>query len=256
LRVGEAEAGIRRFLTDQGLADATLRRVQTGRNNRVWVIESSQERRVLKQYRRLSADVRDRLAAEYRFLELLNANGIERVPEPIADDRDLNLALYSFLPGTPIGEVTRDHIHQSVEFVGQVNGLRAYPSALAIPVAAEACFSVRDHLDSVRTRVARLLTTGVATPLHEEARALARVRFVPALGGIEAAVRAGFDHGDLEKPLVRGDRILSPSDFGFHNALSPRACSSSSISSMQAGTTRPSSSVTSSASRTIPLIWN
>ena len=219
MRVREAEAGIRRFLTDQGLADATLRRVQTGRNNRVWVIESSQERRVLKQYRRLSADVRDRLAAEYRFLELLNANGIERVPEPIADDRDLNLALYSFLPGTPIGEVTRDHIHQSVEFVGQVNGLRAYPSALAIPVAAEACFSVRDHLDSVRTRVARLLTPGVATPLHEEARALARVRFVPALGGIEAAVRAGFDHGDLEKPLVRGDRILSPSDFGFHNAL-------------------------------------
>ncbi len=219
MSLGEAESGIRRFLTDQGLTGATLQRVQTGRNNRVWVIESYQGRRVLKQYRRSSADVRDRLAAEYRFLELLHSNGIERVPEPIAYDWDLNLALYSFLPGTPIGEVTPDHIHQSVEFVGQVNGLRADPSLLAIPAAAEACFSVRDHLHSVRARVERLLAPGVATPFHEEARTLVRVRFVPALGGIEAAVRAGFDHGDLEKPLVRGDRILSPSDFGFHNAL-------------------------------------
>ena len=215
----EEESGIGRFLTDQGLTASTLRRVRTGRNNRVWVIESSQGRRVLKQYRRSSADVRDRLAGEYRFLKLLNVYGIDRVPEPIAYDRDLELALYSFLPGTPIGEVTGDHIHQAAEFVGQVNRLRAEPLALAISAAAEACFSVRDHLDSVRARVERLLTPGAETPLHEEAIALARVRFVPALGGIEAVVLAGCDHRDLEEPLIKGDRILSPSDFGFHNAL-------------------------------------
>jgi hypothetical protein len=219
LKVGEVEAGVRRFLTDNGLADATLRLVQTGRNNRVWVVESSRGRSVLKKYRRSAADVRDRLATEYRFLELLNANGIEHVPEPIAYDGDLHMALYSFLPGTPIGEVTRDHICQSAEFVLRVDGLRAHPSALAIPAASEACFSIRDHLDSVRVRAEQLVTLSVESPLHEEVRRLARSGLLPALDRINATVMAGIDHDDLDRPLTDRDRILSPSDFGFHNVL-------------------------------------
>ena len=219
LRGGEADAGIRQFLTDQGLADAKLRRVPTGRNNRVWVIESLRGRRVLKQYRQSTVDVRDRLSSEYRFLELLHANGIERVPEPIAHDRDRNLALYSFLSGTPVGKITRDHIDQSVEFLGQVNRLRADPSARTLPSASEACFSIRDHLDNVRARVALLLSPGIQVGLYEQARALVEARFVPAFDRLETAITAGFRHSDVKKRLIEGDRILSPSDFGFHNAL-------------------------------------
>ena len=219
LRGGEADAGIRQFLTDQGLADAKLRRVPTGRNNRVWVIESLRGRRVLKQYRQSTADVRDRLSSEYRFLELLHVNGIERVPEPIAHDRDRNLALYSFLPGTPVGKVTRDHIDQSVEFLGQVNRLRADPSARTLPPASDACFSIGDHLDNVRARVVLLLSPGIKAGIHEQARALVEARFVPAFDRIETAIIAGFRYSDLKKRLIEDDRVLSPSDFGFHNAL-------------------------------------
>ncbi len=219
LRDDETTPGIRRFLAGQGLADVVFRRVQTGRNNKVWVIESSRGRRVLKQYRSSSTDTRNRLEVEYKFLELLYANGIECVPQPLADDRNLNLALYSFLPGTPVSKITRNHIHQSVEFVGRVNRLRDDPASLAIPAAADACFSVQDHLNSVRTRVERLLTLEALTPLHEEVGAFARAQLGPVLDRVEAEILTSLNHCDMEKPLVSSNRVLSPSDFGFHNAL-------------------------------------
>ena len=109
--------------------------------------------------------------------------------------------------------------HISVEFLGQVNRLRADPSARTLPSASEACFSIRDHLDNVRARVALLLSPGIQVGLYEQARALVEARFVPAFDRLETAITAGFRHSDVKKRLIEGDRILSPSDFGFHNAL-------------------------------------
>jgi hypothetical protein len=86
----------------------------------------------------------------------------------------------------------------------------------ALPHAAEACFSLKEHVGSVDRRIGRLTQMESASPLDREARFWVEKELNPAWKKIrEQIVRKK----DLEKELDQAMRILSPSDFGFHNSL-------------------------------------
>ncbi len=87
-----------------------------------------------------------------------------------------------------------------------------------IPVAKEACFSVAAHEALVRTRVERLregasLAAGLRDFLERE--------LGPHLERVSAWIGAATGAGGVDRnaELPAAARTLSPSDFGFHNAL-------------------------------------
>jgi hypothetical protein len=199
-------------------APKAVRRLQGGKNNRVFQVDDAA---VLKLYHWDARDSRDRLRAEWRFLSYAWARGVRSVPEPLARDDAAHAGLYAKVPGRPFaaGEITAAHVRAALEFVLAVNTAPRDPAAL--DPGSEACFSLAEHVATVDRRVERLAEIDAGAPHAAEAEALVRSRLMPAW----QQVRESLLHGAQRLGIAPDARVpdaalcVSPSDFGFHNAL-------------------------------------
>jgi hypothetical protein len=199
-----------------------LTRLSGGNNNRVYRVETAAgETLALKLYFDDPRDPRDRLGAEWRFLRLAWTRGIRNVPEPLACDAAAHAALYGFVPGRRLlaAELAPAHIDAAIDFVLAVNAPPCDPLALA--PASEACFSLAAHVSTVERRVARLVQLDADAPMAREARHFVTTRLAPLWDAVkrrleDEARTAGLT---MDHEIGADDCCLSPSDFGFHNAL-------------------------------------
>jgi hypothetical protein len=208
-------------LTQAGVPSTfRLEPIVGGGNNRVYLVDSAAAPVVLKVYFRDAADPRDRLRADYGFSAFAWSTGARALPQPLASDTAAGMAVYEFVAGSKLsaGAVTAAHVAEAAAFFGGVNEHRVEPRAAELPAASEACFSIAAHVACVDRRVARLGGIDVASPLGREAAALVGSRIAPAWRRVREAVLAEAGTA-ADEPLAAGDRCLSPSDFGFHNAI-------------------------------------
>lgn len=216
----QATAG--RLAAAAGLpAPRSLKALAGGRNNRVFEVETGEGSVVLKCYHRDARDTRDRLGAEWRFIEYVWSRGVRTVPKPLAIDAAAGAALYAFVPGRKLAaeEVGLDAVLAAANFICAAN---AAPRAVSsLDAASEACFSLSDHLATMQRRVSRLSSLDPQAPHRDEAAALVRDVLAPAWARVETAILdgAGRDGIAIESELSEQETIASPSDFGFHNAL-------------------------------------
>ena len=193
-----------------------------GGNNRLYRIDAPDGSCVLKHYFRHPGQSRDRLGSEYAFLSRAWEAGVRCVPRPLGKDEGQGMGLYGFVPGRrpAAGEVGRFEVLQALEFLEAVN--RPAPSAVPpLGQAAEACFSVPEHVQVVDRRMARLLAMEVHEDVDAQAARFVREKLQPAYREVRARAlaRAGSGAAPWAGPLAVADRVISPSDFGFHNAL-------------------------------------
>jgi hypothetical protein len=214
----------------QALADgAGLGPVRTvtpligGANNRVFRVEAAAGSALLKAYFRHPDDPRDRLGAEWAFSRFAWESGVRCIPQPLACDPTAGLGLFEFvygksLHGSVAGEAAVD---QAIEFFRAVNRARSSPAAAALPSASESCFSLDDHFATVDRRVGRLKSIPVGGVSDVAAAGFVEAELVPAWGRVLAEARSAAARLGLkaDHPLGPADRCVSPSDFGFHNAL-------------------------------------
>jgi thiamine kinase-like enzyme len=187
-----------------------------GRNNRVFRVETRKGECLLKLYFRDPSDSRDRLGHEYGFLEACRGVGIDTLPKPLAKDSENGAALYEFIKGSRVEAVGPTEILRAAKFIEKINQHRENKMFRVLPHAAEACFSFQEHVASVDRRIDRLSQMESDSNLDREARFWVEKELIPAWKKIrEQIVR----QKDMEKKLDQAMRILSPSDFGFHNSL-------------------------------------
>jgi hypothetical protein len=210
-----------RVLEQAGVtAPYRLEAIVGGGNNRVFRVASAGDPVVLKAYFRDAADPRDRLRADYAFSEFAWSTGARALPQPLASDHEAGMAAYELVPGSKLasGEVTAAHVREAAMFFRAVNEHRGDPRAATLPEASEACFSIAGHLDCVERRVGRLAGIDAESPLGREAATIVDCRIRPEWLRVSAAVREAAGLA-VDEALATGDRCLSPSDFGFHNAI-------------------------------------
>lgn len=193
-----------------------------GGNNRVYSVTADGRRFIAKRYFSNLSDPRDRIGAEYAFLEYAAGIGLGCVPRPLAIDREAGLALYEFVEGRRLEprELAASHVEQAFEFFRVLNRAGNRKRAAGLPTASEACFSIDEQLALVEGRVARL--AGIER--HSELDAAAfefSIRLASAWQALKAGVQAKAARRgmDATAPLAPEHRCVSPSDFGFHNAL-------------------------------------
>lgn len=199
-----------------------LTRLAGGNNNQVFrIVTEAGEMLALKRYFGDPRDPRDRLAAEWDFLRLAWARGVRVIPEPLARDAASRAALYSFLPGRKLdaAELAPAHVDAAVDFVLAVNAAPLDPLALA--PASEACFSLAEHAATVQRRLTRLEAIDGDAPLVREAQRFITGRLLPAWHAVKARLADDARGAQLsmEQAIAARQSCLSPSDFGFHNAL-------------------------------------
>jgi hypothetical protein len=198
----------------------SLSQLAGGKNNRVYRMETDAGAPlVLKRYFSDPRDGRDRLSAEWNFLERAWQDGVRAVPQALARDTDEDAALYGFVPGRKLvaGELEARHIDAAAEFILAVNARRRG----GLDPASDACFSISDHLQLVERRLLRLATLDPQAPYAADARRLVFTNLRPTWDAVrDRAVREAVSLGlDLHRGLSEAECCLSPSDFGFHNAL-------------------------------------
>jgi hypothetical protein len=176
---------------------------------------------LLKSYFYSPEDPRDRFGAEWAFASFAWQRGVRALAEPLACDEAARAALFRFVPGErpPPGTIGADEVAQACAFVVDVN--RHRPAAARLPVASEACFSFAEHAATIERRLDRLLAIDAADPLGAKARAFVGGAVIPLFHRVVSDARGALSDVGIaaEDVLAPPQRCLSPSDFGFHNAL-------------------------------------
>ena len=186
-----------------------------GGNNRVFLVRLGENHYVAKGYYDDAAVFRERMRAEYEFIGHARRFGITAVPRAIGCDNTLQVAVYERVLGVRLEpeNVTASRVTEAARFFAQLNAAPVRSAGAHLQTASDACFSVTEHLTSVNRRLARLADISAATPVDRSAAEL-----VNALGAEWVITKARLTAAG-EGLIADSWRCLSPSDFGFHNAL-------------------------------------
>lgn len=192
-----------------------------GANNRAYRVECQRGAAFLKAYFRSPADPRDRLGAEFTFSRFAFSVGIRALPKPLACDAAGRLGLFEFVEGVRPTETTDTLVAQAAELVSILNEERWRPAAATMPLASEACFSIEEHLGVVGGRANRLGDIEPGTDIDREALQFVHRDLLPSWEAVrnEARRQTRTVGLSLSQSLDARSRCVSPSDFGFHNAL-------------------------------------
>lgn len=209
-------------LLDKAVVSA--RRIGGSGNNRVYFLQCSDSRRyVAKCYFRNPADKRDRLAVEFNSLSFLSSQGLRAVPRPVAIGPEESCAIYEFVEGQRImvADIRPEDVRHALDFVVDLKRLNKAAFSENIPPASDACFSIQAIIASVEGRLSRFAGLDNDGPEYGQLASFLEKEFKPFLSVLakwayEQCAVSGIPFGG-EIPLEQ--KTLSPSDFGFHNAL-------------------------------------
>lgn len=203
-----------------------LERIGGGRNSQVYRVTCDNgDEYAAKLYFRHSLDRRDRLGVEFSSLQFLWQNGVRAIPQPIVADREHECAVYEYIDGEKIlsSDVSDSDIEQAVEFLAKLKTLKSKEGSRDLPPASEACFSVQAIVSNIELRLNRLSTLENSGAQYEALREFLSHELIPSLELITSWCQSSLKQLGIRFDSEWPDeaKTLSPSDFGFHNALRP-----------------------------------
>ena len=212
--------GIPRNSTIASLADLLLsnekivhfKKINESGNSSVYQLETDfKNKYALKQYPSPFLDKKKRLATEIMATKLLLKTGLSPVPHKW--DKDLNIAIFHWIEGSHINNIIDNHFYKLCEFT-KILWMMSSNLNLKVPYAAESCRSYIDLCNQIDKRLNQLLlieNLKLNNFLVEE--------FQPLLNKTKKFSLENWPANNINRDLDRKFLILSPSDFGFHNAL-------------------------------------
>jgi len=202
-------------------SEFSYQRIMRGGNNQAFRIENGEGIFFLKSYFQDPADLRNRLDAEFRFMRFCNEKNIRCVPRALACDKESGLALYSWIEGAPFSrKPSQSDILEAAVFLKTLASYST-PDAVSMPLAADACFTLTDHIHSIEQRLQNVYDSVAEqnSPLFIKAKELICTQLFPLWENIKVKINTFIN---TKKINYTQAWILSPSDFGFHNALKTR----------------------------------
>ncbi|MEG3840736.1 phosphotransferase [Microcoleus sp. herbarium14] len=194
-----------------------------GGNNRVFRVDADGSNFLLKVYFQHPGDRRDRLGTEFAFSQFAWENGVRALPQPLACDRQQGLGLYEFVRGRRIEpqEITAETVEQALNFYLEINRYKQVSEDQILPQASESCFTLEEHLQCVERRIVRLQTVEASSESDRSAVDFIHRELFEVWREVRSRVieQANQWSLQLEAEIAALDRCLSPSDFGFHNAI-------------------------------------
>ncbi|WP_027186548.1 phosphotransferase [Desulfovibrio inopinatus] len=196
------------------------RLVSKGRNSQVYRLVGMDGKVLLgKRYFSRPQDGRDRLAAELTGLRLVAKAGVN-APVVIATDENAKAVIMEFVHGDAVCTPRNEDIKQAVDFLVRINQPSTRIEATGISLASEACFSGKALEANLYARLGNILATRVECDIFSRVHVLAASLEKYIAQYAERARCALQSQGkSWDEELTPENCVLSPSDFGFHNAL-------------------------------------
>jgi hypothetical protein len=172
---------------------------------------------VTKFYFRRADTGRSRLDVEFAALSFMWQHGIRCIPRPIRANAENDFAVYEFVAGDEIDSALagEKELGQLLGFATDLKTLSRSPDGCKLPLAADAGVSIDVLFGQIEARLQRLRSQAPETLLDQAAAQFLADEFVPAV----SELRTRLADAKFEFELSDAVQTLSPSDFGFHNAL-------------------------------------
>lgn len=202
---------INKFLKDNDEdSNIVISPLSEGGNNRAYKIKTTKSSYLLKHY---YLDERNRGETDFSFSKFLWDSGNKNIPKPYLITDDQQYGLYEFCFGRKLkaNEIDKKHIALALNFLLEINKHKEL--ALNIKNASEACFSVSEHEKLIQSRVSRLIEIEVNSDIDKEAYNFINSELNPYSNKVIKNLSKSKYYNTTSK------KILSPSDFGFHNCL-------------------------------------
>lgn len=185
-------------------------------NSKIFQVSSSSACFALKFYPDLAKDDRQRLKTESEACLFIRKNGVSNVANPIAVSHELNMGLYEWIDGSPPTSYSASDILQAIEFVQKLKSISEQSYAMDFQLASEACLSI-SVLNAQIER--RLINLNRIKDSYPELDLFLKNYWNPLFEQFNAWVADNFPYQEITTQIPLSKQILSPSDFGFHNAI-------------------------------------
>jgi len=204
-----------------GACPDTLVPLQGGINNQVFRCEAAGHRFVLKGYAAHRTGEHDRFKAEVEFLNYARVVAPEFVPQWLGCDAASRSLVLESLEGDGFQEGTHpseDDIDCAANFLRRLNGDLELARQHVNGSAADGFLRLTEHLRNIEKRISKMSVEHLPANFGAKADGLIKcVRRV--LDQLQENTEQLIAKGYCEDMLDPIERCVSPSDFGFHNAI-------------------------------------
>jgi len=218
---GEAPVFALEWCPRLGASPDTLEPLAGGINNQVFRCRSGAHWLVIKGYTQRQAKQHDRFKAETEFLHYAQLVAPECVPKLLYSDQEMQSVVLEHLEGERFQEGTSldtTDVSQAVAFIRLLNADLELARRYVSGDAAEGFLRLTDHLKNIDQRISAMGSEHL--PIHLRAEAGEVIRHLrKKLERLEDATQRQIATGRCDDALDPSARCVSPSDFGFHNAL-------------------------------------
>ena len=188
----------------------SVERLKGRGNSRIYKLSINKNNSILlKDYPDLLVDSRPRMQTEVNALKLVE--DLRKTPKVVAFDKLQNIALYEWIKGESVYRIEDYHIEQAVNFIENIQNLKGKDSWSQ---ASEACFSAQQLIKQINSRFDKLLIIK-----NKNLNDFLIYTFKPLFNKVWESSEKNWPSDNIEKELPKSMQILSPSDFGFHNAI-------------------------------------
>ncbi len=204
-----------------GASPDTLEHLQGGINNQVFFCKAAEDSFVLKGYAAHRVGEHNRFKAEVEFLNYARAVAPEFVPQLLGSDAASRSLVLENLDGERFQEGTHpslDDIDCAANFLWRLNEDLELAKRHVNGSAADGFLRITDHLRNVEKRASKMTAEHLSANFRAKGEALIKcVR--RELDYLQESTEQLITKDHFENALNPNARCVSPSDFGFHNAI-------------------------------------
>jgi len=209
------------WATELGASPSRLEELRGGINNRVYLCSAAHQQWVIKGYPATEQGQRDRMKAEVQFLRLANEVAPHLTPKLVYTDSDHRCVVLEYIKGETFEEGIpphKDEIATAVRFVQLLNQDSQLAREFIEMDASEGFLSLREHIANVNQRIEAMSCDHISSLEKPMAITLMNQLDVE-LEQVQVKTNRLIDSGAISDILDSSMRCVSPSDFGFHNAV-------------------------------------
>lgn len=197
----------------------SINEINTGGNNRLFKIKDNLGSNYIgKKYFSHPYDNRNRLKHDFDVSRYFWSIGVRNIPRPIVSDPENNICLFDYINGDRpiIQNITSFEIEEAIKFIRRCNFNKVNNEGKKLPSAAEACFDFHSHKQSVNKRI--ILLNKIKNSDSSFITTLVRLNLLwkKCIGRLNQSIKSNSRRISF---IDEEQKIISPSDFGFHNAL-------------------------------------
>tara|TARA_B100002019_G_C21257919_1_gene595004 strand:- start:1328 stop:2326 length:999 start_codon:yes stop_codon:yes gene_type:complete len=181
------------------------------------LIDNKNNKYFLKIFLRNQINKHDRFKSELSFSNFLLINKFNNTPEILFHNKSQSWIVYKWIEGKRISRISKNHVEKLLQFLLSINNPKLKNCYL--PLASEACFSLIEHKNLIYKRIDNTLSFLNQINLENKDEIIKNIRDRCTTINNYFPNKNNDKEGFFTSALKNHQRLITPSDVGFHNIL-------------------------------------